>query len=101
MCCITFWFAINTTAYHMGRYSLHLILPKSSMIRPIRLCQRASYLDPYCDPCQDLVYGSNSSMMDGSFSTESDLAQEQVMAEQRKTLMMSMMRKRMPNATQR
>ncbi len=39
--------------------------------------------------------------MDGSFSTTSVLAQEQVMAEQRKMLMINMTRKRMPNATQR
>ena len=25
--------AINTTAYHLGQYSLHLLLPKSSMTK--------------------------------------------------------------------
>ena len=36
--------------------------------------------------------------MEGSFSMISDLVQEQVMAEQRKMLMSSMMAKRTPNA---
>ena len=61
-----------------------------------------SYLDPYCDPCQDLVYGSNSSMMDGSFSTSIVLlAQEQVIAEHRNTLMINMTKNRIPNVMQR
>ena len=55
MCCITFWFAINTTAYHMGRYSLHLILPKSSMIRPIKALPKSflpwPVLRPVPGPC--------------------------------------------------
>ena len=60
-----------------------------------------THLDPYCDPCHDRVYGSNSSIMDGSFSMESVLAHEQVIAEQRNTLIINMTRKRMPNAMQR
>ena len=61
-----------------------------------------SYLDPYCDPCQDLVYGSNSSMMDGSFSTSIVLlAQEQVIAEHKNTLMINMTKNRIPNVMQR
>ena len=45
------------------------------------------YLDPYCDPCHDLVYGSNSSTIEGSFPSKLDsvLAHEQVMAEHKKT----------------
>ena len=60
-----------------------------------------TYLEPYWDPCHDLVYGSNSSMIEGSFSMESVLAHEQVIAEQRNTLIINMTRKRMPNAMQR
>ena len=56
------------------------------------------YLDPYWDPCHDLVYGSNSSIIDGSFSTDSVLAQEQVMAEHKKTLIINMTRNKIPNA---
>ena len=58
----------------------------------------SSHLDPYCDPCHDLVYGSNSSMIEGSFSIVSVLAHEQVIAEQRKTLMINMTRNRIPKA---
>ena len=57
-----------------------------------------NYLEPYCEPCHDRVYGSNSSMMEGSFSMESVRAHEQVIAEQRNTLIINMTRKRMPKA---
>ena len=33
--CIFFWFVINTTAYHLGGYSLHLLQLKSSVRRLI------------------------------------------------------------------
>ena len=33
MCCIFFAFVTNTIAYHLGRYSLHLLLLQSSMIK--------------------------------------------------------------------
>ena len=60
-----------------------------------------SYLDPYCEPCQDLVYGSNSSMIDGSFSISIvDFAQEQVIAEHKNTLMINMTKNRIPNVMQ-
>ena len=62
---------------------------------------KISYLEPYCDPCHDRVYGSNSSMIDGSFSTSIVLlAHEQVIAEQRKTLMINMTKNRIPNVIQ-
>ena len=60
--------------------------------------RRRTNLDPYCDPCHDLVYGSNSSIIDGSFSTDSVLAQEQVMAEHKKTLIINMTRNKIPKA---
>ena len=30
---VLYWFVINTTGYHLGRYSLHLLLLKSSMAK--------------------------------------------------------------------
>ena len=44
------------------------------------------------------MYGSNSSIIDGSFSTDSVLAQEQVMAEHKKTLIINMTRNKIPKA---
>ncbi len=63
-------------------------------------------LDPYCDPCHDLVYGSNSSTMESpptalSPSGPSARAHEQVMAEHRKTLTTSMKRKSTPKTMHR
>lgn len=57
------------------------------------------YREPYWLPCQ-LLYGSYSSIIDGSFSIISVLAQLQLIAVQRKIFMRSIMRKRTPKAMQ-
>ena len=31
----TFWYAINTTAYHMGRYSLQFLLMGNYLVEPL------------------------------------------------------------------
>ncbi len=64
----------------------------------------ASYLDPYCDPCHDFAYGSNSCTLESSlcscFSLTSFETQEQVSTDSKKTTTMSSRTNPKPKAKQ-
>ena len=60
-----------------------------------------AYLDPYWEPCQDLVYGSKSSEYEASFSSLELFVQEHVIAEHKNTLITNMTRNKIPKAMQR
>ena len=63
MCCIIFWFVINTIVYHLGRYSFPLLPLKSSMTRvtPIKVTldanQTSLFLMTLASRCRTQIVG--------------------------------------------